>query len=389
MQRMSVGFSSLRKFAFCTQTYLKLCNINFENQFVLKRHKSFLRRAHFRSFLLSKLKSEYNQNLKYATSSSDRKGNSSSEKEPVSIDSFGAWDSNFELPLQMEASIQHGKPIPRISASDVGCKTSQGKRTYQEDRYWVKDVNEHLLCCAVFDGHGGSECSEFCASNIENILEKNLEKSPDLESLLHNSILELNSSYSKRTGSTCTICLLKDSLNLVIGYVGDSRALLCRRGAPRRLSDDHCPSNITERRRVEQSGGRVITDNIGRHMVNGMLSMSRSIGDLHLKPYGVTALPDIRRTRIKHGNDSFILLTTDGINFVLNDEEICKVINHAPDPQTAASALTEQALAMSSEDNLTAIVIPLGSWGKFAKSASSMFYSFGIGRDLAKSSRFG
>ncbi|RXG62323.1 Protein phosphatase 1K, mitochondrial, partial [Armadillidium vulgare] len=221
--------------------FVKLCNINFENQFVFKRHKSFLRRAHFRSFLLSKLKSEYNQNLKYATSSSD------SEKERVSIDSFGAWDSNFELPLQMEASIQHGKPIPRIRASDVGCKTSQGKRTYQEDRYWVKDVSENLLCCAVFDGHGGSECSEFCASNIENILEKNLDKSPDLESLLHNSILELNSSYSKRTGSTCTICLLKDSLNLVIGYVGDSRALLCRRGAPRRLSDDHCPSNITER----------------------------------------------------------------------------------------------------------------------------------------------
>ena len=43
---------------------------------------------------------------------------------------------------------------------------------------------------------------------------------------------------------------------------------------------------------------------------------------------------------------------------------------------------------MSSEDNMTALVIPYGSWGKYTKSAS-MFYSFGIGRDMNKSSRFG
>ena len=52
-------------------------------------------------------------------------------------------------------------------------------------------------------------------------------------------------------------------------------------------------------------------------------------------------------------------------------------------------AILFQAASMSSEDNLTALVIPLGSWGKFAKSAASMFYSFGIGRDMSKSSRFG
>lgn len=50
--------------------------------------------------------------------------------------------------------------------------------------------------------------------------------------------------------------------------------------------------------RIIKSGGRVSVDNIGRHMVNDKLSMSRSIGDLHLKKYGVIALPDTRTTRV-------------------------------------------------------------------------------------------
>ena len=52
--------------------------------------------------------------------------------------------------------------------------------------------------------------------------------------------------------------------------------------------------------RITKCGGSVSVDNIGRHMVNETLSMSRSIGDLHLKKYGVIALPDTRTMRVSH-----------------------------------------------------------------------------------------
>lgn len=52
--------------------------------------------------------------------------------------------------------------------------------------------------------------------------------------------------------------------------------------------------------RITKCGGSVSVDNIGRHMVNEALSMSRSIGDLHLKKYGVIALPDTRTMRVSH-----------------------------------------------------------------------------------------
>lgn len=57
------------------------------------------------------------------------------------------------------------------------------------------------------------------------------------------------------------------------------------------------------------------------------------------------------------------MLTTDGINCVMSDQEICDVVQRTEDPAEAARSLTDQALHYSSEDNATAIVIPLGSWG--------------------------
>lgn len=46
--------------------------------------------------------------------------------------------------------------------------------------------------------------------------------------------------------------------------------------------------------------------------------------------------------QIKHGKDAFLLLITDGINFVLHSKEACDVINQAEDPYQAARLLTDQ-----------------------------------------------
>jgi protein phosphatase 1K len=41
-------------------------------------------------------------------------------------------------------------------------------------------------------------------------------------------------------------------------------------------------------------------DSLGRGLVNGRLAMTRSLGDLDLKPYGVIALPDTRSLEVLH-----------------------------------------------------------------------------------------
>ena len=43
-----------------------------------------------------------------------------------------------------------------------------------------------------------------------------------------------------------------------------------------------------------------MVDAHGRGLVNGRLAMTRSIGDLELKPFGVTAVPDVRKIKVFH-----------------------------------------------------------------------------------------
>lgn len=46
--------------------------------------------------------------------------------------------------------------------------------------------------------------------------------------------------------------------------------------------------------------------------------------------------------QLHHVHDSFLALTTDGINFIMNSQEICNVINQCHDPKEAAQRISDQ-----------------------------------------------
>ena len=48
--------------------------------------------------------------------------------------------------------------------------------------------------------------------------------------------------------------------------------------------------------------------------------------------------------QLHHADDSFLVLTTDGINFMVNSQEICDFINQCHDPAEAAHVVTEQVM---------------------------------------------
>lgn len=51
------------------------------------------------------------------------------------------------------------------------------------------------------------------------------------------------------SGTTATVALLRDGIELVVASVGDSRALLCRKGKPMKLTTDHTPERKDEKER--------------------------------------------------------------------------------------------------------------------------------------------
>ena len=80
---------------------------------------------------------------------------------------------------------------------------------------------------------------------------------------------------------------------------------------------------------------------------------------------------------MKHGKDAFLVLSTDGINYVINDQEVVDIVCRCEDPEEAAKMLTDQAMHFGTEDNATAMIVPFGSWGKYANTTQTVPFSFG------------
>ncbi|GLD74671.1 importin subunit alpha-3 isoform X1 [Lates japonicus] len=90
-------------------------------------------------------------------------------------------------------------------------------------------------------------------------------------------------------GTTCLVALLSDK-ELTVANVGDSRGVLCDKdGNAIPLSHDHKPYQLKERKRIKKAGGFISFN--GSWRVQGILAMSRSLGDYPLKNLNVV-VPD-------------------------------------------------------------------------------------------------
>lgn len=305
---------------------------------------------------------------------------------PTTWDSFGIWDNRIDEPILMPSSIRYGKPIPKVSLSRVGCASLIGQRKENEDRFQVSQMTDNILYFAVFDGHGGPEAADFCDKYMEKYIKDLVTEENNLELVLTRAFLQVDKALRQHlncspnasginAGSTATVALLRDGIELVVASVGDSRVMLCRKGKALKLTVDHHPERKDEKERIKKSGGVVTWNSLGQANVNGRLAMTRSIGDFDLKNMGVIAEPETKRISLHHVHDSFLALTTDGINFIMNSQEICDVINQCHDPKEAAQRISDQALQYGSEDNSTIIVVPFGAWGKQKNTETSFSFS--------------
>lgn len=313
----------------------------------------------------------------------------------VTWDSFGIWDNRIEEPILLPSSIRYGKPIPQVSLSRVGSASVLGLRKQNEDRLRVARIHDNLLYFAVFDGHGGPHAADYCYTFMEKFIRDGLEEEDDLEKILKKAFLDadkalhthlsyFNNASFLTAGTTATVALLRDGVELVVASAGDSRAMLCRKGRAKKLTADHTPDRKDERQRIQRHGGFVTWNSVGQANVNGRLAMTRSIGDFHLKDSGVIAEPDTRRLTVQHASDSFLTLTSDGINFLLSDQEICDAINQCQDPTEAAQVIAEQALQYGSDDNASILIVPFGAWGKHQTATTT----YSMSRNFTSSGRW-
>eukprot|EP00818_Percolomonas_sp_WS_P009476 CAMPEP_0117435622 /NCGR_PEP_ID=MMETSP0759-20121206/577_1 /TAXON_ID=63605 /ORGANISM="Percolomonas cosmopolitus, Strain WS" /LENGTH=579 /DNA_ID=CAMNT_0005227177 /DNA_START=3235 /DNA_END=4974 /DNA_ORIENTATION=- len=120
---------------------------------------------------------------------------------------------------------------------------------------------------------------------------------------------------------------------LICLNTGDSRCILYNNKKTIALSDDHKPTDASERTRIKKAGYEVV---MGR--VDGMLAVSRAFGDEQFKrsksmprsKQAVVATPDIKRVEVEISDSdrdySFAVLACDGIYDCMTNEEVTKFI---------------------------------------------------------------
>ena len=83
----------------------------------------------------------------------------------------------------------------------------------------------------------------------------------------------------ENTNAGCTaVVVLITKTEIYCANAGDSRAVMSKKGKAKDLSTDHKPDLPNERRRIERAGGSV-----EENRVNGVLALSRSLGDFEYK----------------------------------------------------------------------------------------------------------
>lgn len=107
-------------------------------------------------------------------------------------------------------------------------------------------------------------------------------------------------------GITITIPPSNARRVLYCANAGDARGVLCRNGKAVRLTYDHKGSDRQEAKRITDAGGFVLS---GR--VNGVLAVTRSLGDSSMKEFVVGA-PYTTETELCN-EDEFLILACDGV----------------------------------------------------------------------------
>ncbi|KAH8939868.1 hypothetical protein BDL97_15G058500 [Sphagnum fallax] len=155
---------------------------------------------------------------------------------------------------------------------------------------------------------------------------------------------------------TTAVTVLKQGKHLVIGNVGDSRAIMGTRDENGilkaiQLTVDLKPNLPQEADRIREYKGRVFAlhdePEVSRVWLpyddSPGLAMARAFGDFCLKDYGVISVPEMSYRQLTE-RDLFIVLASDGIWDVLSNDEVVHIVASAPTRSTAARALVESAV---------------------------------------------
>ncbi len=232
-------------------------------------------------------------------------------------------------------------------------------REKNEDGYLIWQEGT-LSLFAVADGMGGHAAGEVASTlALETVkqslieqrltLHEKVEEGCTIESFLAEILIAANSKILLAGGNgtecvgmgTTLTLLLTVSAQAWIGHIGDSRAYLLRKGRFEMLTEDH--TLVSQLARSGQISEEEKKNHPQRHI------LTQALGTEHAPSF------EIKKVLLQAGD--FLLLCTDGLYGMLDDEELLREIQASDPPEDILERLVELANERGGIDNITAIIV--------------------------------
>lgn len=237
--------------------------------------------------------------------------------------------------------------------SDIGCV-----RNSNQDAYMIEELDHNTLLCVVCDGMGGAKSGDVASSLASEVFTQEVKRSwkPDMDEdaiaqmlqsalkLANFTVYDQAQQFEEFSGmGTTLVAALVHSKGTTVLNVGDSRAYQIGEEGIWQISVDHSwvqmmvdQGEITREQAKSFPGKNYITRAVGTE--------STTQGDIfHEKPERGT----------------YLLLCSDGLTNLLDDQEILFEVIHGADKQACCQTLVDIAKHRGAPDNVTCVLVEI------------------------------
>ena len=234
----------------------------------------------------------------------------------------------------------------------ISSATSVGKiRAVNEDSFFVSELDSSgALLAIVADGMGGHNAGEVASAEAVKMIKDGVVSSDsDTKDMLLEAIECANNAIYKMSvkspqlhgmGTTVTACVISEN-KVTAAQVGDSRLYLIKDNSITQITKDH---SLVE---MLIESGSITKEDARQHPQKNVIT--RAIGtnsSVETDIYEFTVEPE-----------DIILLCSDGLVNMVEDEKILSLITESKDFENLADKLVCEAENAGGHDNITVILI--------------------------------
>lgn len=235
--------------------------------------------------------------------------------------------------------------------TDPGCVRPQN-----QDAYHMEQLDRNTLLCVVCDGMGGAKSGNIASSLAVDVFVQEVRRTwtasmnqEKINQMLHSAVKLANftvfdqaQQFEEFDGmGTTLVAVLVHNRHVTVVHVGDSRAYRVNGQGIWQMTRDHSlVQMMVERGELTQEMARTYP---GKNFI------TRAIGTEPIVECDVSNL--------EFSKGEFLVLCSDGLSNVLDDQEILFEVVHGVDKRDCCQRLLDIAKNRGAPDNVTSVLI--------------------------------